>query len=87
FTHGFRSDPEVADWLEDEVVGEPFHRFELADPKYYHGDCILCDLGGPLLGWPAGLVEESAETLRETFAGRLVELSDEEGAEFVGNSF
>jgi len=87
FTHGFRSDPEVAEWLEREVVGGAFHRFELADPKYYHGDCILCDLGGPVLGWPPGLVDRSAEALRERFGDRLVELEDQEGEGFVGNSF
>ncbi len=87
FTWGYRSDPEVADWLADEVVGQPVHRFELADPKYYHGDCLLCDLGGPLLGWPGGLLEESARRLREVFGDRLVELDDEEGADFIGNSF
>ena len=87
FTYGFRSDPTIADWLEDDIVGEPFHRYELADPKYYHGDCILCDLGGPLLGWSSGLVDASAERLREDFGDRLVELEDEEGAGFAGNSF
>ncbi len=87
FTYGFRSDPGVGDWLEEEIFDEEAHRFELADPEYYHGDCLLCDLGGPLLGWPEGLVEESAERLREVFDGRFVELDDEEGANFIGNSF
>ena len=87
FTYGFRSDPAVGDWLEDEVVGERFLRYKLADPKYYHGDCVVADLGGPLLAWPGGLVDESAARLRDDFGDRLVELSDEDGRAFIGNSF
>lgn len=87
FTHGFRSDPEVGDWLESEVVGSPIRRYELSAPKYYHGDCVLCDLGGPLLGWPGGLTENSARALREDFGGRLVELNRADGSRFIGNSF
>jgi N-dimethylarginine dimethylaminohydrolase len=87
FTWGFRSDENVADWLEDEVVGEEFVRLELTDPRYYHGDCLLCDLGGPFLGWTGGLDEASTQKLRGLFADRLIEMSDEDAADFVGNSF
>jgi N-dimethylarginine dimethylaminohydrolase len=87
FTWGFRSDENVADWLEDEVVGDSLLRLKLTDPKYYHGDCLLCDLGGPFLGWAGGLEEASVEKLREHFPDRLIEMSDEDAADFVGNSF
>lgn len=87
FTWGFRSDEQVADWLEEEVVGEPMLRLKLTDPKYYHGDCLLCDLGGPFLGWTGGLVDADAAKLREQFGERLVEMSDAEAADFIGNSF
>ena len=87
FTYGFRTDPQVADWLAEEVVGQAFHRYELSDPKYYHGDCILCDLGGPILAWRGGLTGESAEAIGEDFGDRLVELPDEDGESFIGNSF
>jgi N-dimethylarginine dimethylaminohydrolase len=87
FTWGFRSDENVADWLEDDVVGESFVRLKLTDPKYYHGDCLLCDLGGPFLGWTGGLDEASTRKLHEEFPDRLIEMIDDDGADFVGNSF
>lgn len=87
FTWGFRSDPEVGDWLEEEVLERPVHRFELADPSYYHGDCLLCELGGPILVWPEGLTDAAASRLRDRFDDRLVEMDDEDGANFAGNSF
>lgn len=87
-TYGFRSDPQVAGWLDDDLVApRPVHRFELADARYYHGDCLLCELGGSLLAWPAGLTDESADRLRAVFGDRLVEMEDDDGANFVGNSF
>lgn len=87
FTWGFRSDAPVADWLEGEIVGEPMTRLKLNNPKYYHGDCLLCDLGGPVLAWTGGLEDESVARLRETFTGRLIEMSDQDAIDFIGNSF
>jgi N-dimethylarginine dimethylaminohydrolase len=87
FTWGFRSDEGVADWLEADVIGEQMCRLKLTDPKYYHGDCLLCDLGGSFLGWPGGLDAPSAERLRERLGERLIEMSDEDAADFIGNSF
>src|SRR5699024_2029356 len=43
FSWGFRSDENVADWLEEEVIERALTRVKLTDPKYYHGDCLLCD--------------------------------------------
>lgn len=87
FTWGFRSDPQVADWLQEKVVRDSVARFKLTDPRYYHGDCLLCDLGGPALAWTSGMDAQSVQKLRETFSGCLVEMSDADAAEFVGNSF
>jgi N-dimethylarginine dimethylaminohydrolase len=87
FTWGFRSDPEVGDWLEGEIFDRPVHRFELTDPHYYHGDCLLCELGGPVLAWSEGLADESAAELRDLFEDRLIEMDDGDGANFIGNSF
>lgn len=86
FTHGFRSDRGVKDWLESRT-DLPFHSFELSNPEYYHGDCLLCDLGDDALGWPGGLVSEDGDQLRALFGDRLIEVSDEQARTFVGNSF
>lgn len=87
FTYGFRSDPPVADWLEQDVLGAPMTRLKLNNPKYYHGDCLLCDLGGPLLAWTGGLEDASVARLRQVFADRLIEMGDADAADFIGNSF
>ncbi len=87
FTWGFRSDEHVADWLEDEVVDAPFVRLKLTDPKYYHGDCLVCDLGGPLLGWLGGLDDDARDRLRAELGERLIEMNDAQAADFIGNSF
>lgn len=86
FTYGFRSDPEMRDWLARKT-GITLDAFELSDPAYYHGDCLLCDLGDAALGWCGGLTDRDAERLRALFGNQLLELSDEEAATFVGNSF
>ncbi len=87
FTHGFRSDAVVGDWLENELVKRPVLKLQLTDARYYHGDTLLCDLGGPLMAWPGGFDETSRARLVETFGDRLLLLDDEEAATFVGNSF
>ncbi|MFW5968608.1 MAG: dimethylarginine dimethylaminohydrolase family protein [Persicimonas sp.] len=87
FTFGFRSDERVGDWLEEEVVGESMIRLRLTDPRYYHGDCLLCDLGGPLLGWTGGLAPEAVARLREEFGERFIEMPDADAENFLGNSF
>ena len=95
-TYGFRSDPRVAEWLEAEVLGESGGAGEeaarptqmrLTDPRYYHGDCLLCDLGGPFLAWPGGLDPDDWGRARDRFGDRIVEMNDDEAAAFVGNSF
>lgn len=87
FTSAFRSDPVIADWLEQEVVGEPMLRLELTDPKYYHGDTVLCDLGGPALGYPGGLRETSWDRLNASLDDALIELTQDDAESFIANSF
>lgn len=83
-TWGFRSDREIGDWVRERVDG-PVQQFELADPAYYHGDCVACDLGDALLAWPEGL--QASDRFREAFDDRLVEIDDEAASDFVANSF
>lgn len=87
FTSAFRSDPVIADWLEQEVVREPMLRLKLSDPAYYHGDTVICDLGDAAMAYPGGLRESSWRRLRERLDGRLIVLSDEDAANFIANSF
>lgn len=87
FTHGFRSDAQIGDWLEREVLGTAPLALTLTDPRFYHGDTLLCDLGGPCMAWEGGLDAPSRERLRTTFGDRIVALDDEDAAGFVGNSF
>lgn len=87
FTWGFRTDPEVADWLQDDVVGDQMIRLELSDPRYYHGDTLLCDLGGPLLAYDGGLTDAASRMLHDELGDRVVALEAEDAADFIGNSF
>lgn len=86
-THGFRSDAAVGAWLENTLVKKPVLQLQLTDARYYHGDTLLCDLGGPLMAWPGGFDAASQTKLVETFGDRILELDDEEAETFVGNSF
>lgn len=86
FTYGFRSDPEAGKWLE-EITEEQFLRVELTDPRFYHGDCLVCDLGDPLLAWLGGMDDAGRERFAARFGDRIVEMSDEDALKFVGNSF
>ena len=87
FTHGFRSDPDVGDWVESAVLDEPVTRLELADPRYYHGDTALCDLGGPCLMYRDAFTERSQEVADELLGDRIINIDDEDAEAFLGNSF
>lgn len=87
FTYGFRTDPAIKGWLEKDVIGEPMISLRLTNPRYYHGDTLICDLGEACMAWLGGLDEVSGKGLREAFEGRLIELDDEDATAFVGNSF
>lgn len=83
FTYGFRSDPKIQKWVEgfhSEVLG-----FELQDPRFYHGDCLICSLGEGALVWEKGLADGSRKKLeRET---EVIWITDQDAADFIGNSF
>ena len=87
FTHGFRSDAEVSDWLESGVLNEEVLTLELVDPRFYHGDTALCDLGGPCLAYMDAFSEQSQEELRETLGDRIIEIEKKDADKFLGNSF
>ncbi len=83
FTHGFRSDPEVGKWVQD------FHNdlsvFELQDPRFYHGDCLICSLGDGVLGWEPGLQKGGKEKLEKL--SDVIWINDTDAEAFIGNSF
>lgn len=87
FTYGFRSDLSVADWLEREIVQAPLMRLKLTNPAYYHGDCLLCDLGGPFLVWSGGIEPSDYAHLEDELGERIIALDDEDARGFIGNSF
>ncbi len=87
FTHGFRSDEEIGDWLESGLLETEVLQLQLCDPRYYHGDTALCDLGGSALVYKAAFDELSKQKLDETFGDRLIEIEDEDAEAFLGNSF
>lgn len=87
FTHGFRSDEEVGDWLESGVLEREVLKLQLVDPHYYHGDTALCDLGGPCLAYLDAFDEASREKLVDTFDDRILEVDDEDAEHFLCNSF
>lgn len=87
FTYGFRSDPEVGDWLESGVLDTEAVKLELSDPRFYHGDTALCDLGGPCLAYLEAFTEEAQEELAAEFGDRIIEIEQEDAEQFLGNSF
>ncbi len=87
FTHGFRSDEEIGDWLESGVLQTDVLSLKLVDPRYYHGDTALCDLGGDCMAYLDAFDEESQKKLTETFGDRLFEIEEKDAEKFLGNSF
>ncbi len=86
FTHGFRSDPDVGEWLQS-ALEEDLLSLKLKDPKYYHGDTALCDLGGPCLAYLDAFDAKSQKKLKKVFKDRLVEVEEKDAVKFLGNSF
>jgi N-dimethylarginine dimethylaminohydrolase len=88
--YGFRTDRRVETFLAPIVAPRPVLRVELVLEAHYHGDTALCAFGPGrrfLLAWRRALAPEGFERLREHFADRLVELSDEDAARYAANSF
>jgi N-dimethylarginine dimethylaminohydrolase len=86
FTHGFRSDPEVGEWLSS-VLETDVVPLKLKDPRYYHGDTALCDLGGPCMAYLDAFDAKSQKKLKKVFKDRLVEIEEKDAVKFLGNSF
>lgn len=87
FSHGFRSDEEVGDWLESGVLKTDVVTLKLVDPAYYHGDTALCDLGGDCMAYLDAFDKKSQKKLKKTFGDRLIEIEEKDAKKFFGNSF
>ncbi|RDV39500.1 hypothetical protein DV096_02705 [Bradymonadaceae bacterium TMQ3] len=87
FTHGFRSDSEVGDWLESGLLNEDVVSLTLSDERYYHGDTAICDLGDHVLVYLDALEPVSRERIKEVLGERLVEIEEKDARAFLGNSF
>lgn len=87
FTYGFRSDPEIGDWLASGVLETDVLQLKLSDPRYYHGDTVLCDLGGHCMAYLDAFEDESRQRLTDTFGDRLIEIEEKDAEKFLGNSF
>lgn len=87
FTHGFRSDEEIGEWLQSGVLKRDVVSLKLTDPHYYHGDTVLCDLGGPCMAYLDAFDKKSQKKLEKTFGERLVEIEEKDAKKFLGNSF
>lgn len=83
FTHGFRSDAEVGEWVKGFRGNVEF--FELQDPRFYHGDCLICSLGDSVLGWEPGLEKGAKERLEKL--SDVIWITDLDAMSFIGNSF
>jgi len=83
FTHGFRSDLKVASWIQG--FHEKVEVFELQDPRFYHGDCLICSLGDSILAWEAGLEKGSRARLENI--SNVIWLTDSDASAFIANSF
>lgn len=87
FTHGFRSDPEIGDWLENALLDQQILTLKLVDPSYYHGDTALCDLGTGCMAYLDAFDKESQKKLVDTFGDELFEIEEKDAKKFLGNSF
>jgi N-dimethylarginine dimethylaminohydrolase len=77
--HGFRSDPEVRNELE-QLFGLPVVSLRLVDPRFYHLDTALCVLdAGTAAYYPAAFDDAGRAALAACFA-ELIEATDEDAA-------
>ena len=86
FSHGFRSDPEVGEWLQS-VLETDVVSLKLTTPEYYHGDTALCDLGREALVYLDAFDAKSQKKLKKALKDRIVEIEEKDAAKFLGNSF
>lgn len=85
--HGFRTDPEAKDLLE-EIYGLPVIPLRLQDPRFYHLDTCFCPLeGGHTLCYLPAFTEESQDKIKKTLpAELLIEVSEEDAFGFACNA-
>jgi N-dimethylarginine dimethylaminohydrolase len=83
---GLRTDHAAAEALAAHFKG-PVHSLRLIDPAFYHLDTCFCPLaGGYALYLPGAFDGASEDLLRESFGGRLIPLTAEEGHLFCANA-
>ncbi len=87
FTYGYRSDPDIGEWLASGIIEDDVLTLKLVDPKFYHGDTALCNLGGPVMAYLDAFDEESQDKIREAFGDDLFEIEKKDADQFLGNSF
>lgn len=85
FTYGYRSDPEVCDWISG-VMQNEFISLRLVKPEFYHGDTAITDLGHKCLVYLDAFDESSQEILKETLGDRIIEIEEKDAKKFLGNS-
>lgn len=88
--YGFRTDARVSGTLAPIVRPAPVLSLELVLEAHYHGDTALCGFGPGrehLLAFRRALAPRSWQIVKDTFAERVIELSDEDAERYAANSF
>lgn len=84
--HGFRSSPQVAEWIPS-LVEFPVLSLELQDPRFYHLDTCLLYIPAVdvVLYYPGAFTLESLEAIRK-LPSTLLDISEEDACHFVCNA-
>jgi N-dimethylarginine dimethylaminohydrolase len=80
--HGFRSDPAVAEQVE-ELFGLPVISVALVDPRFYHLDTALCVLDADTAAYYPAAFDDASKAALASHFGQLIEAKDED-AEVLG---
>jgi N-dimethylarginine dimethylaminohydrolase len=85
--YGFRSGPEVYDWLADKVQA-PIFKLQLQDEHFYHLDTCFLILGADKVAYvPEAFHEDSRRLIESKFQLRIAISKDEAKNNFAGNAF
>jgi N-dimethylarginine dimethylaminohydrolase len=88
--HGFRTDPDAAGALGENLDGKGVRilPLRLIDPRFYHLDTCFCPLtGGSILYYPAAFAPESRALLEDVVPAReRIPVSDSDAAAFACNA-
>lgn len=83
---GTRTDRAAAQALANHVRSDVYS-LKLADPNFYHLDTCFCPLAdGYAMYLPGAFDEASQDLLHQTFGGKLIALTPEEGRLFCANA-